>query len=1639
MKRNDGNMSKKQKILFRAVAVLLCFCIISTILPPDVTFARRAGKPEVSVYYKEEAITDLQIASTERVELSAACTTSESCTWQWQVLVDVKTNLWVDIYDGTGETIHVSQALLTQVLDGAGSAYLRVKASFEDYDVTSDPVCVTIKRVEGFDSEQTPVNAMGVGSASEASLGAEESLILVKVNYLDAVSGLPIYTSFTAQIDRGTAHDQTVTSPTYLGYKPYYNADNLEETDPSKCSDEADTIELHVPEGYPGSTYTINVYYKALKVSYAAKYFFQNIEDDEYTENTSYYKVGTAEAGTIATDRELGVAAKGFSKLYHYPEMIAGDGSTVFECYYDRNYSMLKFELDGGYGVEPIYARYETPILVGEPYRAGYTFKGWVLMDEEGNHGNTYVQVPDRIPVTSQTYKAVWEKTDTSYSIVYWLQNADDDAYSYIGTEIRVANSGDVITASDTLRSDVPICGYRETKSTQVRNGHTHNEACYVNGFKHYLYDEKKTKAENATVTVKGDGSTILNIYYTRQYYTLRFVYAKEYNPDFNTTNPGAYSDSAGYSIVGKSTYGFGNKKSQGQWPNGTGADYTLQELMQSLQRYDGGGDKWGKILEEPKLKTSQYTTGTIPEEGKGVNDGNYDINGDRYFYFDLTARYGADLSVLWPVDVFEQIKVPAHSQAKDALGEGEWGNYAYLAGWNGEYKVNYSLQKENSTVKGFYQKLDEGLLFGSIDIGTEGTKVFSYTADTKTERQITTTATVSGETVSSYLNYYLAFFNNGADIGWNVPREWRYEYYVPVLDGVLTEAQQAEIKESKDPVTYGNNLTYYYYATNDVIYQLGVKLVTSDNNRTAADQTQCSLVGYDFAGPMGGGLTDQCSRAEKIYNGILPDKRESYTLRMFYTRQIYELNLYNYNGSWRNYPSVPYESYLDQYVYEVGQYVEPDYPAGLEADAYSFGGWYTSPDCFQGTEYKTGTRMPDSNESVYAKWVPNTYTVNLFYSYEEMQAYEAGDTSIQPIETRQISHGAVFGSVADPSKTDFAFSGWFYTKDGKKTAYTPLDLPIKSDLNVYAEWDSRSAQPYRIYYALDQKETEQDWLAALTKAVGAAPRDNHSYTVTVGTVTRSYVYLADDAGYHLEISSSLSGYAYQGNVRSFFPKTGAPFNQLSGEYQEGYYPTASTHAMSIVYEEDKDDPVHNVYTFRYAHLGEVEYRVEYRYRESNELIQEEGIGDDGSGIAVKKTSLGVVTERFLPVTDYIADAFYKRLVLAVEKNEAGEYVGAKENVITFYYTQNSANTYYAVHYMLEDPEGGTYTESSSVTEGVAQIGNEISIVPPVYDGFAVRDEATSKSGTTETTVSRMEDGFPFQVSAAGTDLYIYYTRNTQTYAVYYLKEGTDITDLSKIPEESMLQETVTGSGKYGTCLTFSAPEIANYNCTVSGTRSMVLGSNNQENYIVFFYVPLSYVLQYQPWQLGGGSFDVTLETGTGGFKGSTPKADTGYVFAGWYLDAEGTIPVDPVQHLIDEVTGKLKPTLSYLKAQPQVNTFYAKFMPAFGQIKITRRNAADEGDGTQVFVYTITSKSDPTFRLSVTVEGGKSLTIKDLPIGEYTIVQEGDWSWRYTDESQTVTVAENQTTVAVFEAAATHEHWLSGNSKILKNRKAKE
>ena len=635
------------------------------------------------------------------------------------------------------------------------------------------------------------------------------------------------------------------------------------------------------------------------------------------------------------------------------------------------------------------------------------------------------------------------------------------------------------------------------------------------------------------------------------------------------------------------------------------------------------------------------------------------------------------------------------------------------------------------------------------------------------------------------------------------------------------------------------------------------------------------------------------------------------------------------------------------------------------------------------------------------------------------------------------VNHGSTLGEIADPtdpSEHGYTFGGWFYEKSGKKTAFTPTDTAVKDDLLVYADWGSHKAQPYLIHYVL--KETaDAEWRKLLDDASLFSQQDGKAYTVTNGS--------GEGGGYHRQIAGDTRGYANQGSTRTFYPKAGDPYNQLYSDFNTGYYPTLASHSITMG-EDTPSNPAVNVFTFYYVHAAEVSYKVEYRYHGTGELIESESTG---TGSVAKSTSKAVVTERFAVVKDCVPDAFYKRLVLAVVEDGKGGYVGSPDNVVTFYYTKNTGNAYYAIHYMLQNVDAATdepqrvgpgiysnYTESNVYTEGIGQIGAALSITPQEFSGFTMRSTASVCWGGSSGTVQVNDEGaFSLTVQKEGTELYVFYTRNTQSYVVRYLRYGSDPHNTQ---ESDVLHVPVSGTGKYGAVVTAAAESIDGYHCVSTVSQSIVLRPDDRQNEIIFYYEPLQYTVEYRVWAYNGGTLDNTLEVveGDNAFRGSVPTAKSGYTFVGWYLDAACTIPVRE-KGTVDDATGKLTPERSELLPAPRTNVFYARFKAVYGNVTITREATEDESNGVGTYVYRLTSKDNPAYVVEVTVPKGGSTTVYDLPCGSYTVEQVNSWSWRYSDREQTVEIEKDETKTVKFDGAAVKKKWLTGSSDAVVNR----
>ncbi len=125
------------------------------------------------------------------------------------------------------------------------------------------------------------------------------------------------------------------------------------------------------------------------------------------------------------------------------------------------------------------------------PSRPGYTFRYWSATEggSEYTFGSTISE--------DATLYAVWTADkNTSYTVIYWWENANDDNYSFHESETRTGESGSTVSISGVAKS-----------------------------YEGFTLNADKTNAANSSTTIAGDGSTLVNIYYVRKQYSVRFYY----------------------------------------------------------------------------------------------------------------------------------------------------------------------------------------------------------------------------------------------------------------------------------------------------------------------------------------------------------------------------------------------------------------------------------------------------------------------------------------------------------------------------------------------------------------------------------------------------------------------------------------------------------------------------------------------------------------------------------------------------------------------------------------------------------------------------------------------------------------------------------------------------------------------------------------------------------------------------------------------------------------------------------------------------------------------------------------------------------------------------------------------------------
>lgn len=1736
-----------------------------------------------------------ELPSHEKAELFAEGL-EQQADYQWQIR-HPENGAWINIYDATEQRLSVSAALVKNMLSEDGTAALRCRAYTEEYAYLSNSIRVAL--LENIESVADSVQLLSLDDPTVPLADGDDPLpefVTITIQYLrydnvlqsDGTTFVEMeigqaFTSYVATVkSTEPGEDPTPLSavhcPTIVGYTPQLtsitkggNELSLEPNDfQTTVTDGVSNYYVHFREEPFTADLVYRVEYHPAEVQYKIRYFFQNIYDDLYVENadlvktslgkTSYPLVENGYTGKHPDKNYTEAQFSGFTSLYYEPEFIAADGSTIFEVYYERNYYLMEFDCNEGYGTDTVYVRYGTYISVPDPVRSGWVFAGWDLVKTDdpnntadlgteildGNNASTGFHtgdgtknaLPSAMPAYNSAYKALWAQGDTTYSVAYWILDSNGNK-TYIGGRTENASSGITVSGKHDLGTKASggkvicglqehthsdscyICGSDEHKHTTscfdgmtlvqndpgnginiikqletpesgyiyvvysakygrywpklyledsngngtyyVVNGteggyneesfsaiiegdslgyakgtyngedlavnkykpntacdttqhihgtacrtceeHAHSNSCYqdvnhmleVDSFTYEnAQGEDVTISTDTDVLVEGDGSTVVNVYYQYKEYTLKFYYAATTGGTENDTDgdPSTYDS---IKVVGGSTWDFGED-------DVTGPD-------DGPQLANVGG--WGFVDELPSLNA----TG----QKKNYSTGELTYNNTTYHYISFKARYGDNISDLWPCAVFNSVTRTSSNT------HGYWsGTEAFVSAWNGEYRVKYSREHTNETIKGIYERLDDNLLFHS-----------DYTDETEVS--------------------YLCFWENGADIYWSVPELYRYNIW---LEGTAPN--------NEPTVTRNGVITYLADGTkttrNGVTFYLANTYDTCDDSDVGA-QTQPGLTGYtpsyfpnwenqeeadnpdNFQSAEVAGLTPvryfeyktmaDTTDAELLKQTGYYDSslyREGYDVNFYYTSSEHTLKFMNHNewltdGSG---VSLRYGTSLQKY----GAYVNSafmaqpaNYPETLEPSAYEFAGWYTTSNFISGTEMDWNSVMPDNDLKVYAYWRPVIRNVYFYYDYADYahaKTVNFTDTNDFWFHTEngeqvpdeypiEVEHGSLVGTTYSnipDEQNGYTFVGWFYMDESNKKRFAPDSMEVKRDLHLFAEWQSGIDTQYTVTYVLDQPYKGY--------AAGAA------------------------------IAAPTTGHLTAGKTKTFTAKVGldllTPFNE------ENLFPLINSHSILMDSDQSK-----NTYEFRYLHDESVWYKVRY----VNKIT-----GVEMCDPKIETSTSAIITEKFRSFTGFIPDNYYIRKALAYDGDATGP---SDQNEIIFYYTPDQEHGLFVIEYYTEKLDGTWYLEQSEIGSEDLNVTKTVTIDPDRFTGFdyshtEITTYDAEGNSNVETTTNQSVSG---TITQNGLELRIYYTRKSYDYIVEFLEVGTNkLLGYGRVNSTGEILKNTDGTRvfnlpdsaqhKYKSTIQYDAPDLIEQTTTKylfystaekPQTQSLIIDASNTEtvddvttrtsNVLTFYYKAREVLFEYKavcptaPDAANFGRVSLESETvsNTTNISGATAIPGVGFNFVGWYSDEACTDA--------NQISANLQFKPQSIPNDVDNVTYYARFDPILTSMAITKTVTGELPNGMandDTFLFHVKGQGKHEYlelTVAITVTSGTgSVTIEKIPLDDYIVTELTNWSWEYAlggTAAQNITLVSAPTNVVAFTNEYTNPDWLGG------------
>ena len=498
--------------------------------------------------------------------------------------------------------------------------------------------------------------------------------------------------------------------------------------------------------------------------------------------------------------------------------------------------------------------------------------------------------------------------------------------------------------------------------------------------------------------------------------------------------------------------------------------------------------------------------------------------------------------------------------------------------------------------------------------------------------------------------------------------------------------------------------------------------------------------------------------------------------------------------------------------------------PTDAYRTGYTLAGWFTEPD--GGNQITADTTVQiDSDQTLYAHWNANTYTV-------KFNGNKGSGTTDVVLSENQISvvYDTAYGTLPVPNRTGYTFDGW-YTKAttgdriDKDTTFT-----IGKNQTLYAHWIAKTATLY--FNPNTEAGSSSVSLSTTSKGLafdeiyGALPtptRDGYTFTGWFTGTEPNAAQVTKDTRYLNANGSSVTVYAHWKvkNFTVYFDSNKGSGSSIPtfGNGSTAKQSTAVTYdkAVGTIPSVSRNGYVFARWNTKADGTGE-DYTATTIYRQ-NKNITLYAIWTEISYAKNEPSARNLVYSRsaqelILPATGVVGGTVYYKVVNGTNANSS------QTSYATTIPTGTNAGTYTVYYYVAADGNhANSETRSLVVTiqKAKAQIETAASARSLTYNGSnqVLINAATTKDGT-----------IYYKVGDGNYSTSLPVAKNAGTYTVsYYVKGDSNHTDSSV----SMVSVTINKAKAQIT----SAP--TNRNVTYTGTAQNLVNAGATNDGTIYY------------------------------------------------------------------------------------------------------------------------------------------------------------------------------------------------------------